>query len=311
MSVPRSEIQTLAPGAIISLFILNTAIIGGSGGSGGFYYFCSQLNPLGGNVVWNGVTYTAIPVAANGFETSTNGSLPHPTFTISNLDGLMAGLVDSLGDLVGSVVTRIQVLVKYLDAVNFSGGNANANPSANFPIDVWVIEQKTAETYDTLVFEMVAASDAQGIVLPSRLIQNNNCPSSYKNADGSGMCPYTGPLSTCDHGLSTPNGCKVHFSVATTPGGIAVDGSAYTYTRSSGSFVTDGFNVGTTFTGTGFTNQANNYQQYVTNVTATVLTVSPVSGSLAQVTESAGSGKYLTVTTAIPFGGFPGAIQSQ
>lgn len=314
MSYPRAEIQTLVPGTIVTLFILNTAVIGGTGGSGGLYYFCSNLNPLGNDVVWNGVTYAVMPIAPAGFESSTNGSLPHPTLAISNIDGLMLSLVDQLGDLVGALVTRIQVLAKYLDAVNFSGGNPNANPTANFPIDVWVIEQKTAETYESIIFEMVAATDAQGITLPSRLIQNNNCPSAYMNGDGTGMCPYSGSNPSCDHSLSNPlvggvsGGCQAHFSVTTTPTGIAVNASACTYTRSSGSFLSDGFQIGTTFTGSGFTNPYNAASQTVTAVTATVLTVATPLVPL--ITESAGTSKTLTITTPLPFGGFPGAIQS-
>ena len=208
MSVPRAEIQTLTPGAIVTLFKLDATLIGGS-----TYYLCPQLNPLGTNVVWQGQTYTAFPIAAAGFESSTTGALPHPNLTVSNLDGLMSGLVDSLYDLVGAIVTRKQVLVKYLDAANFSGGNATADPTAGFADDLWVIEQKTAESAESITFDLVAASDAQGLYLPGRMIQTSNCPSAYKNGDGTGMCPYAGALPSCDHGLLTPNGCRVHFPV--------------------------------------------------------------------------------------------------
>ena len=208
MTIPRAEIQSLTPGAIVELFKVDASGIGGS-----VYYLCSQLNPLGANVVWQGTTYTAFPIAASGFEASTTGALPHPTLSVSNLDGLMSGLVDSLYDLVGAIVTRHQVLVKYLDAANFSGGNATADPTAGFADDVWVVEQKMAETADSITFDLVAASDAQGLMLPARVIQTSNCPSAYKNGDGTGMCPYAGAMPSCDHGLLTLNGCRAHFPV--------------------------------------------------------------------------------------------------
>jgi lambda family phage minor tail protein L len=181
--------------------------------SGGTYYFSPQLNPKGGSIVWQGQTYTPMPIMAEGFSASTSGSLPHPTLTVANLDGIVGALVNSLDDLVGGIVTRKRVLAKYLDAVNFPGGNANADSTAGFDDDVWVIEQKTAETPESIVWDLVAASDAQGLEIPSRVIQTSNCPASYKNADGSGLCPDTGSLTSCDHGLNTTNGCAVHFPV--------------------------------------------------------------------------------------------------
>ena len=206
MTVPRSEIQTLTPGALVTLFKVDLSVIGG-----GVYYLGSQINAKGAGITWAGQLYTPFPIMFSGFEASTNGALPHPTLAVSNIDGLMSGLVDSLGDMVGAVVTRKQVLVKFLDAVNFEQGNPLADSTAGFADDVWVLEQKTEETSDSITFELVAASDAQGLQVPSRIIQNSTCPFSYKNGDGTGLCPYAGALASCDHGLATPNGCMTHF----------------------------------------------------------------------------------------------------
>jgi len=206
MTVPRAEIQTLTPGAMVTLFKVDLSVIGG-----GVYYLGPQLNEKAVGVTWAGQLYTPFPIAFSGFEASTNGALPHPVLAVSNIDGLMSGLVDSLGDMVGAIVTRKQILVKYLDAINFNAGNSNADSSAGFLDDIWVIEQKTAETAEAISFELVAATDAQGLQVPSRIIQKSTCTFSYKNGDGTGLCPYAGALTSCDHGLATPNGCIVHF----------------------------------------------------------------------------------------------------
>lgn len=72
--------------------------------------------------------------------------------------------------------------------------------------------------------------------------------------------------------------------------GVDLSASGSVVTRASGSFLTDGFAVGMEVLGAGFTDSANNTRNVVTALTASTLTVN---GSLA--TESAGSGKTLTV----------------
>jgi hypothetical protein len=54
---------------------------------------------------------------------------------------------------------------------------------------------------------------------------------------------------------------------------IAVDGTAKTYTRTSGSFLADGFRVGVTATWSNLANAGNNGARTITAVTATVMTV--------------------------------------
>jgi hypothetical protein len=73
---------------------------------------------------------------------------------------------------------------------------------------------------------------------------------------------------------------------------IAADVSG-TYTRASGSFITDGYRVGDWVAGTGFTNAGNNTTaRRVIGVTATVLTVDVTSGP-AMVTEASAAGRTL------------------
>lgn len=80
------------------------------------------------------------------------------------------------------------------------------------------------------------------------------------------------------------------------------------FTRSAGSFLTDGFKVGTVFRNTGFTNAANNATNFmITAVTATNLTVIQLNGPLGIVTEAAGQSVTLAATgkkALIPTSGF-------
>lgn len=71
-------------------------------------------------------------------------------------------------------------------------------------------------------------------------------------------------------------------------GGIAIDVNASgTFTRSSGSFLDDGFDVDCTFTGSGFTNAGNNAQFTVASLTATVITVKDNTGMVTETSAGA------------------------
>ena len=71
---------------------------------------------------------------------------------------------------------------------------------------------------------------------------------------------------------------------------LAVDATAKTVTRASGSFVTDGFQVGQSVTMAGFANAGNNSTQTITTVAASVLTFS---GATGLVTEAAAAGRTI------------------
>lgn len=80
---------------------------------------------------------------------------------------------------------------------------------------------------------------------------------------------------------------------------MALDAAARTITRTSGSFITDGFKVGDIVRATGYTNAVNNGTNLrLTGVTATVLTYANDTWLPTMVTEAAGD----TVTIAVPGG---------
>lgn len=72
---------------------------------------------------------------------------------------------------------------------------------------------------------------------------------------------------------------------------LAIDGSAKTLTRASGSFITEGFEVGHTVTMAGFINAGNNSSQAITAVSALVLTFG---GATGLVTEASAAARTVT-----------------
>jgi lambda family phage minor tail protein L len=202
MPVPTAAIQGLNPGSIIELFVLDATGIAG----GALSRFHAGTNQVSTDVVWQGNTYTAFPVKAEGFEITSKGTLPRPTMTISNVGGVIGLLVRDLEDLVGAVVTRKRTLVQYLDAVNFVGGlNPTADPTQEYEDDVYLVERKVSEDKETIVFELASALDIHGLKLPSRLIQATVCP--WNDA---AICTYS-VGGVCDKTIEGAAGCKFHW----------------------------------------------------------------------------------------------------
>jgi len=196
-----TELYKSSPSAVIELFELDLSPIAG------FYsipsqdqhlYFHAGTNQLGSNVVWQGNTYARWPVEINGIEVRTGGELPRPTFSLSNLSLFAGGLVKAYADMIGCNLVRKRTFVKFLDAVNFTGGtNPTADPNAFFPSDVFKIDRKASENHLTITFELAVPWDVEGVTLPRRQIISSICPWKYKGALDSpvnGPCGYAGTL---------------------------------------------------------------------------------------------------------------------
>jgi len=228
MTVPVSALQEIAPGAVIELFELelNTA----QHGTSDIYRFHAGTSLKNdGEVVWNGNSYLRFPVEADGFEYSGNGQLPRPKIRISNILSTITALLLTLPDgLEGAKFTRIRTLGRYLDAENFPATdtlltedgfsllyeegsgiylesiNPTADPTAEFPREIYYVDRKTIENRDVVEFELAAAFDLAGVSAPKRQCIANICQWVYKSTE----CGYSGGLPTC---LKTLTDCKAHF----------------------------------------------------------------------------------------------------
>lgn len=209
-----TDIQKLEPGSIIELFELDLTPYGGD-----LLRFHAGTNELHANLTWDGEVYTAFPVAASGFEFNGQGQAPRPKLVVSNVIGSITALVLQYDDLVGAKVTRRRTLAKYLDPVNFPGSvNPSADPTAEFPADVFYVDRKANENNQFVEFELAPAMDVTGVMLPRRQIIQNVCPWKYRGAE----CGYTGTnyFDTNDLPVASPSldicakrlsSCKVRF----------------------------------------------------------------------------------------------------
>ena len=157
-----ADIQGLEPGARVELFELDATNI--AGGQVLRFHGYQQV----ATIWWQGREYTAWPIQGEGFAKTGEGAQPVPKLAVGNVDGSISSLCILMDDLVGAKVVRHETLGQYLDARNFAGGNPTADPSQEFPADVWFIEQKTGETNEVVEFELASALDLQGQMLPRR-----------------------------------------------------------------------------------------------------------------------------------------------
>ena len=181
------DLAAIAPSAIIELFemTLDSTLHG----STDTYRWHNGANAnVTGNIVWNGNSYVRLPIKADGFEYSNTGTLPRPTLTISNLDGVMTTLLllvnatTAGNDLGGATVKRIRTLKKYLD------GEAAADPHAKFPDEIWYVDRKASENRDSVSFELASKFDLAGVMIPKRQIIANICQWKYRSTE----CGYSG-----------------------------------------------------------------------------------------------------------------------
>lgn len=181
----RADVQKLELGAIVELYELDTTA---SGGADVLRFTPHGPNDLGGDIVWAGQTYAPYPIEATGFERSGQGKLPRPTIRAANVSGLLGAMAISMGDLVGAKLTRTRTFVRYLDAANFAGGNPQADPTQYIDREIWFVDRKANENAIFIEWELAAACDVTGVMLPRRQFVQNVCTWLYRSAE----CGYTG-----------------------------------------------------------------------------------------------------------------------
>ena len=134
MSLLISELQKTDPSAIIELFELQLSqnLLGATT----IYRWHSGVAAnSAGELVLDGVTYSAMPIEAEGFDYKggKDQQLPRPTLRVSNLFSTVSAILASVNavtpfnNLIGAKVTRIRTLAKFLDSTNFSAGTTIYN----------------------------------------------------------------------------------------------------------------------------------------------------------------------------------------
>jgi lambda family phage minor tail protein L len=181
MPVPISELQSVAPSAIIECFVLE--LFQAQHGINETHRFHAGTNITGGDLVWAGNTYRQWPVSATGFKYSGKGQLPRPTLRISNVLGSITAIIATLPDgLDGARVTRIRTHARFLDAVNFPGGvnpYGTPDPTAE-ALEIFYVDRKAAENREVVEYEIASIFDLAGVRGPKRQCIADPCQWRYR-----------------------------------------------------------------------------------------------------------------------------------
>ena len=145
------------------------------------------------NIIWQGKTFSAMAIQADGMEMNSTGRASSPTLSMANnIDGLQNAISAyclQFNDFAGARLTVISTLAKYLDAENFSQGNPTASNEAENQL--WFIEQKTSENMEQVTFELSNPIDFEGQRIPIRQV-SSQCHWCMMGDYRGEECGYTG-----------------------------------------------------------------------------------------------------------------------
>ena len=168
----------------------SSELIGADIGSIGKVFDSGDKKAWHRNIIWQGQTFEPMALEVSGLEMRSDGKASAPTLSMANNIGGIQGAISAyclqFGDFAGAKLKVITTLAKYLDAENFSSGNATANPSEKRE-QIWFIEQKTSENAQQVTFELSNPVDFEGLKIPTRQI-SNYCNWEYRSEE----CGYIG-----------------------------------------------------------------------------------------------------------------------
>lgn len=175
----QDDVRGLDPLQLVTLFVID----GTAQGVSQVLRFTPGETNEAPPILWQGEAYYPLPIQAEGFEMNASGSLPRPTFTMSNIGGVIGEFMLEQGGMLGATITRKRTLAKYLD------GQPQADPNAHMPDDVWILRRKQTEDPIQIVYESATIFDLENVMLPGRQIIAGTCQYIYRGED----CGYTGP----------------------------------------------------------------------------------------------------------------------
>ncbi len=191
----NKELFSLTPSSVITLFEIDVSALASDlnialANDYEIFRFHNNIKLINTNIIWQGNTYIAAPITAEGFEINSKGTLPSPRLGISVNDAGIEALavlketLRQLEDLVGAKVTRKKTLAKFLDAENFVEGNQppgfSPDPNAEFSRDIYYIDRKIVENKSVIEFQLASILDLEGLQLPRRRILEKKCTWTYR-----------------------------------------------------------------------------------------------------------------------------------
>jgi lambda family phage minor tail protein L len=181
----RDDSQQLATKEVVTMFVWDATALGDPNVIRWHPGTTVTRQPI----TWQGYVYEPFPIEAEGFEMNATGALPRPKLRAANIGGLLGNYLRSMRDGLGARVIRKRTLGRYLDAVNFAGGNPYADPNTFFPDEIYFVARKASENQIMVELDLAVKFDVEGVRLPRRQVIAGTCQWIYRSPE----CSYAGP----------------------------------------------------------------------------------------------------------------------
>lgn len=137
--------------------------------------FYNGLNFKHKNLVYNNLEYQAYPCEFKGLSFSSGGTSSRPTLDVANINKFVTYLALNYDSLVGLKVYRRQVYTNFLDSVNFTDGNEQADPNCAVT-SIFIIESLKSINNKVATFELSLPCELDGLKLPKRVMLVKDFP---------------------------------------------------------------------------------------------------------------------------------------
>lgn len=200
----NKEILSLSPSTLITLY----EIVLKHPHEGNSYRFHAGENGFDQAIKYGGTggqfEYYPLSMEASGFDFE-DETLPRPKLSFDNTGGFFGLKTRFFKDFIGFELKRTRTFIKFLHGSNFPN-NINPFGSAtedSFPVETYLINQKTVENANTVEFELISPLEKEGAFLPNRKVLYNICQWKYRDGHG---CGYAGAPKTDGNNNDFPDG---------------------------------------------------------------------------------------------------------
>ena len=122
--------------------------------------------------------YDVLPMEAEGFDISSDGSYSRPMVTIANVTSVFSTAIGDIDyeELIGKRLTRRTTLKNLLSS------GSDSTPPIEYPTMVYIIDRIKDRNIISVTFELANPYDLAGVSLPGRQIIAGSCPWKYQGA---------------------------------------------------------------------------------------------------------------------------------
>ena len=129
----------------------------------GILYYTNTPIENAASIQWKGQSYQYFPYNFSGITNKADGTgIERAKLSVSNVNRVLITAILSFGSLIGGVVKRERTFYKFTD------GQPQANPLAAFPLEDYIIIQKSKQNRLVIEYTLSSFLDMPNAYLPAR-----------------------------------------------------------------------------------------------------------------------------------------------